>query len=169
MAKSKVFTTDLPAGDVSFNVIPLVDCAFLMILFFILTSQISSSSTSHLFLAKPTESQGIEAEKDKTSDKVIVNVISAEGDVEKTDPAKTGLAKEYQINGESIGLGDAQTLTKILKTRRAQSAAKGGTAAECRVVIRADWRVRYADIVPVLTAAADAGIQKMNISVLADK
>ena len=165
MAKSKVFTTNAAAGDVSFNVVPLVDCAFLMILFFILTSQLSSSG-ARINLPKPEQSQGVKAEESKLADKVIVSIVSAESADGTLSPDQPGAAKEYQINNQPIALMDNKLLVDTLKARRSEAIAQG--VKDFFVVIRGDWRVRYSDVAPVMVAAGQAGIPKMNIVVLTD-
>ena len=171
MAKSKVFNTKAPAGDVSFNVVPLVDCAFLMILFFILTSQISSSSIVQLDLPKPTHSSAVDPDAENQS-QIIVNVVSAEKPVGPNgDPVKalvgSGLCKEYSINGLSIAPDeDAQKkIASMIRQAVAEDKAKGKVVKEFFVVIRGDQRVAFSNFLPVFAAAADAGVSKMNITV----
>ncbi|MFB3890980.1 MAG: ExbD/TolR family protein [Phycisphaerae bacterium] len=176
MAKSKVFTTNVPAGAVSFNVVPLVDCAFLMILFFILTSQIANPNLSILHLATPTGSQAQDADKEKDLNKVIVNVISAEVHPDKNraaeeylDPTKAGEALRYEINNERIDLKDTQTLVQRITREKKAALAKGVGEKDFYVVIRSDWRVKYEDVINVFAAAAEAKVPKMNITVMKSK
>lgn len=168
MAKSRVFNVNAPAGDVSFNVVPLVDCAFLMIMFFILTSQISSSNVAQLELPKPTNASAVDPDKEKGQSQVIVNVLSAEkmpNPKETPDKALvgSGLCKEYQINGQSIAPGDQQKLTTMIRAAAAEARTKG--AKEFFVVIRGDQRVSFSNFIPVFAAAAEAGVAKMNITI----
>ena len=169
-SRSKVFSTSAPAGDVSFNVVPLVDCAFLMILFFILTSQLSSTGADVL-LPKPLASQGIGADQSQMVNKVIVNVVldlvsdeSAGGTGQAGQAGQSGRAKEYQINGQPIAIGDTDTLVKTFKARAREAADRG--AKDFYVMIRGDWRVKYSDVAPVMMAAGQAGIPKLCVVVL---
>ena len=54
MRRSFVYKMGSKAGDVSFNVTPLVDCTFLLVIFFILTSQMASDSLTTLSLPRRT-------------------------------------------------------------------------------------------------------------------
>ncbi len=167
MARTSVFKTDRPAGEVSFNVVPLVDVAFLMILFFILTSQMASNETTVLELPKPADSVAQDVSKKAAEDKVIVNIVSAEeGEGLTGDSGKAGQASRYVINGLSIHVGDRDELAEIFKAKRAQAQAAGGRKAwdDFSVIIRGDWRVSYSEVQPVLLAALDAGIPKLNIT-----
>jgi biopolymer transport protein ExbD len=163
VAKSKVFSTSAHAGDVSFNVVPLVDCAFLMILFFILTSQLSATG-SDVLLPKPLASQGIKADQSQMVNKVIVNVISDQPPGNQGDAEQAGEAKGYEINSQPIALGDTAMLVKTFQARRNEAAGHG--AKDFYVVIRGDWRVKYKDVAPVMMAASQAGIPKLCVVVL---
>jgi len=173
MAKSNVFKTNVPAGSVSFNVVPLVDCCFLMILFFILTSQMSAPG-SILHLATPTDSQALPSEQSKMTNKFIVSVISAEENPDPArkgeaylDPNKAGQALRYEVlGGEHIDLHDNTRLVATFKRAKSVAISKGSSEKDFYIIIRADWRVRYADVVPIFSAASEAQIPKMNITVM---
>ena len=174
MAKSKVFNNETPAGEVSFNVVPLVDVAFLMILFFILTSQLASSAISPVELPSPTGSVAIEASKIKDAHKVIVNIVSAAEGKGLSDSARSEAAREYLVDGEPVRVGDRLRLTELFRDRlaaaqRAPAAAPKEGEQGLLMIVRGDWRVSYSDVEPVLTAAAQAGISRMNITTIMDK
>jgi len=153
-------------GDVSFNMTPMIDCTFQLIIFFILASTIASQSLAKLSPPQPHESVAWDAEKLKLQSKIVVNVLSAAGDNEAATPAVEATGKEYQINTQPVRIGDIETLVKILR-RAADDAKKDGVRPEdFYVIIRADKRVHYSYIVPVMKAAAEAGIEKMCLTAL---
>ncbi len=155
MPKSLVYNTNRPAGDVSFNMTPMIDCTFLLIVFFILASQMASKALSQLQLHKPVQSQAIVPPR--PPERVIVNVIS-------TDIADTSSrASHYEIDGVAIGLDRVDLLTHELN-RRLMRAGE----AEFFIEIRADSRVSYGDVFPIMSAATDAGISRMNITALVE-
>ena len=176
--KNKVLQRNLPTGEVSFNVIPLVDCIFLMIIFFILTSQMADPNVmGTVFLARPTESKAKDAEKEDLKNKIIVNVISQEPVNAKgeaaIDPRLAGQAKEFSIGTRTFALQDVAGLSKAFKQKKQDfldaqrsRSSSGADKTEVAIIIRCDWRVQYADVIAVFAAAADAGIAKMNITVL---
>jgi len=170
--KSKVLQSNVAAGEVSFNVVPLVDCIFLMIIFFILTSQMADPNiTGTVFLPTPIDSQGKPAEDEKNKkNMLIINVVSDEGMDKKTgeaamDPTKKGQAKNYAIGTTIFGIQDVAQLAAAFKEKKAEVTKNLKPGQEFSLVIRCDWRVRYPDVVPIFVAASDAGIAKMNITV----
>lgn len=173
--KNKVLQSNVPSGDVSFNVIPLVDCIFLMIIFFILTSQMADPNIlGTVYLAKPTDSvakgdpEGGKGPSMKN--KLIVNVISDEPSDPKNakpliDVRKAGQASAFAIGTKKFGLTDVAGLTEAFRQKKAE-VLRTFKPEDFYLVIRCDWRVRYSDVVPLFEAASEAGIPKMNITVL---
>ncbi len=155
MPKSLVYNRDRPAGDVSFNMTPLIDCTFLLIVFFILASQMASSALSQLQLHRPVRSQAIVPAS--PPERVIVNIISIDESVTSTR------ASHYEIDGVAISLDRVDLLTHELNRRLIRAGE-----AEFFVEIRADSRVWYGDVFPVMSAATDAGISRMNITALVE-
>lgn len=168
--KNKILQNNVAAGEVSFNVIPLVDCIFLMIIFFILTSQMADPNVSGMVFLSPIEnSMGKPVLQETMKNRLIVNVISDEP-VNKatglpvTDPNKSGQAQTFAIGTAKFGLQDIDALTRVFRDKRAEIVKTLKPGEEFFLVIRCDWRVRYDDVRPLFEAAANAGIAKMNIS-----
>lgn len=153
-----------PSGEVSFNVTPLIDCTFLMILFVILGSQMAATvALPKVELPRPYASQAVQDNVAKV-DKIVVNVVSAEGKraADGKDELLAGQAVGYMIDGKTIELGDNESLVKLFAARKAVA----GGGAEFQIEIRADRRVRFVQVQPVLSCAAEAGIAKANITTL---
>lgn len=163
MPRSTVYRTKTRSGDVSTNMTPMIDCVFQLMIFFILTSQIASQSLSRLELYEPWRSQALKwSEKDPN--RVIVNVPSmAELGVEVEDSPLASQGRGYFIGGKKFDVGDTAALTEEFRNRSAAYVDKG---ADFFVEIRADRRVTYSDVEPILWAAAEARIPKMNITAL---
>lgn len=164
MAKSKVFKkTSAGAGEVSLNMVPMVDVAFLLILFFILTSQISNATFSAMQLAEPKHSMAKKTTSDKP-DRVTVNVRCMAEISEKTQSALSLTAKEYSVNGTPFALEDTAGVAREIAARFASAKKEG--IKEFFVDIRADKRVMYQYVEPVMKAAAEAQVPKMNITAM---
>ncbi len=161
MAKHWAFRERTTSGNVSFNMTPMIDCTFQLIIFFILASQMASESLARLQLARPYQSQAIPAEQIDSPGKVIVNVLSAVGDDEEFNPALLGKASRYQIGSVKIARDDVEGLQKLLADLKQASGVKNFC-----VEVRADHRVNYSEVQPVMLAAARARIPKMNITAL---
>ena len=162
MAKSTVYRKGGRGEGVSFNMTPMIDVTFQLIIFFILAGQMASQELAQLKLHKPHESQAIPDEEVNVH-RVVVNIVSAvEGKSdEEANVIMAAQAKEYRIGPMKIAAGNTELLTNELKTRR--DAAK---TDEFYVEIRSDYRVCFAQVRPVMMAAAAANIPKMNITAL---
>ncbi len=147
-------------GGVSFNMTPLIDCTFLLIIFFILASQMASDSLARLELPDPRASQALPGDV-RQSSRVIVNVISAEPPEGLVAAGQLGQASAYKVDGRLIEIGDVDTLTAIIAARRAES-----PDGKVSVEIRADRRVQFGHVQPAMDAAMDAGVTKVNITAL---
>ena len=158
---AKIYTRG-SSGDVGFNMTPLVDCTFQLMIFFLLTSQMASEALAPMELPVPYESQALPSEKMKVRNRVIVNVLSAHPAQATPDRAVKGQASEYRIGMTRININDADRLVPILKSRKADAMAAG--AKDFFVEIRADHRVNYGEVEPVISAAVEAEIPKMNIT-----
>ena len=165
MARS-VFGRRGPSGEVSFNMTPMIDCVFQLIIFFILAGQVASQALARVELYRPENSQAQKWDK-QDRNRVIVNVPSMAGPLRagKSGPfANQALA--YLVSGRRYEVGDEMALVEEFKRRSQPYLEQGG---EFFVEIRADRRVSFADVVPILLAAAEADIPKMNITALLPK
>jgi biopolymer transport protein ExbD len=145
--RPRKFSSRFGSGDVAFNMTPMIDVTFQLIIFFILASQMASGTLAKVDLPRPYRSAAV-AHARSGEDKVIVNVLR--------DAAGGAV---YKIEGRSIAAARAGELREILAGRRA---AGQGPLLE----VRADRRAPYAAVAPVLDAAARAGYTRMNITAL---
>ena len=171
MAKNQIFTKDSD-GSVEFNMTPMIDCVFLLIIFFILSASVLTDALAELELHRPYVSQ---ARGDKAlnemPNRIIVNVVSDAANKKDLDSRESALAKEYMINGEIIDVGARDILTD--RIRDGAIKAKDKDFKEFYVEIRADHRVNFGAVQEVLKAAGKGGVRginmKMNITALLEK
>lgn len=128
------------SGEVGFNMTPMIDVVFQLIIFFLLSSHLARQET-HLALPLPAASSGRETPVDDKP-RLTVNVL-ADG---------TLLLANRQVTGDD--------LVGILRERLA---AHG---SELEVRIRSDRSVAYALVEPIMLACARAGIWNVSYAVL---
>jgi biopolymer transport protein ExbD len=149
------------SGTIELNVVPLVDVACLLIMFFILTSQFASANFAELQLATPKGSQSETVLPRIHHDRLVVNVVCRSNAHDKTDrdPALSLQAKEYSIQGNLIPAADwDEALVALEKKIRAEMirSRSDSSAIDFTVEVRADKRVQFHAVEPVMTATAMA-------------
>ncbi|MBI5723520.1 MAG: biopolymer transporter ExbD [Planctomycetes bacterium] len=149
-------------GEVGFNYTPLIDVTFNIIIFFILTTEIAEANLAQVTPPYPADS--VAHGRVAGENHCTVNIVVKNPDSKDTEGA--GEAKEYQIDGEPIPLGDVERLSQEFKSRQAnwQRPAGASKDAEFYIEVRGDERVRYDAVAPVLLAAAKAQIKKMTLT-----
>ena len=133
-------------GTLAFNATPMVDVFFLLTIFFMLVSRFSSAEQVPMELPKPADSQ---AEVARMPERVVINCRLGDPD----DPA--GPAVLYSIGPnrpESLGV-----LSDHL-------AAMKRAAPHLKVVVRADRRLRYADVRRVMRVIARNDVEMLNVA-----
>lgn len=166
MAKSKVYTTQ-GGGRIEFNMTPLIDVTFQLIIFFILAGQIVSTALAQLRLPKITESQ---AQQDKT-ERPIINVVSHAGirDDETVDETTfPGQAKFYQVGvvryDYPLKPEAEEAIVENLKAQITEAVGKGEQLDDLYVEIRSDYRVKFYDVQDAMLLAVRAGFKRMHIA-----
>jgi biopolymer transport protein ExbD len=158
-----------PAGDVSINMTPMIDCTFQLIIFFILTTQFASQALSALELHKPVESEAKERgfDPDKAGNVVIVNVTSkVEPESRQPKWRESAKAEAFVISGDTIEVHDEKALRLRLEQERDNAIAEGVPPEEFFVEVRADRRISSAYVLTVLRACSQAGIGKIHVTAL---
>jgi len=135
----RVPSHDRPVG-VAFNVTPMIDIVFLLIIFFLVSSHLASQEVL-VELALPEAATGREPVGEQGG-RITINVLPDGG----------------------ILLGGAPVGPEELGRRLTFEAAEGGPDLEVR--IRSDRDVAYNFIEPVLIACARAGIWNVGLAVL---
>jgi len=130
---------------VTFNMAPMIDVVFLLIIFFVLVSTFASAERIAMELPNPDESQ---AKNVKLTDRVIINV-------QLLNPGSPGPAEV----GYSIGPTRVESLEAVAE----RLALQARLVPDLKVIIRADRRVEYGAVREVMAIVAENGIEKMNI------
>ena len=131
---------NLGRADFGFNMTPMIDVVFLLIIFFLVSSHLARQE-SRLQLPLPVAESGVETVYDQRP-KVTVNVLA---------------------NGQIL-LAGRRVDTDGLRQRLAREVERVGQDLEIR--IRADREVAYSSVGPIMTAAARAGIWKITFAVI---
>lgn len=126
-----------PTDDTEINLAPIVDVVFLMLIFFVVSTSLSTERSLNIQL--PTSSSA-----DAAAESVITIDISANG----------ALRSQGQLVDDLDGW-----LQQAIR-----QAAAGSAAGEPRVLLRADADTRHADVAAVLDAVQAAGIHKAAIA-----
>ena len=161
----------VPVAVPSLPLTPMIDCTFLLIIFFILSATVLNDALAELELHRPYESQASKnKELNALPNRIIINVVSDARDKRDLNSRESALAKEYMINGTKIDIGDRDSLTD--KIRQAVIGARDNDFKDFYVEIRADHRVNFGAVQEVLKAAGAGGIRgvnmKMNITALTE-
>jgi len=177
------------AGAIELNVVPLVDLCCLLVLFFILTTQIASANLANLLVPNPHESQAAKISSDEELKRIVVNVVcdippgaAAQSDLTQAQleeiEENSPYAKEYQVGGLRYPCEPEVTpdvaKDKLLEVftaqiRSAMDARIISKPEEFSVEIRGDSRVLALYMNPILQAAADANMNKISITAVEGK
>jgi biopolymer transport protein ExbD len=133
-----------PRPSLTFNMAPMIDVVFLLIIFFVLVSHFASAERVPLDLPDPDDSQALNI---RVTDRVIINVRLAD----ESDPSQGALYSVGPIAPEPLGV-IAQRLTLHKRAN-----------PDVKVVIRADKRARYADVRDVMETVSELGIEQMRL------
>ncbi len=126
------------SASVEFNITPMIDVVFLLIIFFVTVSQLSKINQEPVQLPKQP---GAEEPKPST---VTVNVTQA---------------GELAVSGERI------STARFLQIVSHELAAAGGDTSLITVVVRADERSRSGPVNEIVASLARMGIKSVRITV----
>ncbi len=118
------------------NVTPLIDVVMVLIIFYLIVGKLASDRNARIDL--PSTGVGVTAE---TRDPIIINVLA--------DAAGLDLKARVRIDDTDVPV---ETLGRTLRAR------VGNDAANSAVQVRADRRLTYGAIEPVVQACREAGL-----------
>ncbi len=128
--------------SLAFNLTPLIDVTFLLIVFFVMSSQMISDETA-MEMTLPRETSGEAAEQDETG-KLIINVP----------------------NADAIFIGAKRVSLPELRERLAREKSRAVGPISAR--IRTNRDVPYGAIEPILVACAQAGVYDVSFAVVGE-
>jgi len=137
--------SNLARGSLGFNMTPMIDVVFLLIIFFLVSSHLARQETQ-LELDLPDARSGEPAETEETR-RVVVNVLG--------EARPEG---RIQVGGKVM---HAEELSELIRYESQSAAGK------LEVRIRSDRRVPYRVIEPILIASARAGAWDVTFAVVA--
>ncbi len=137
--------SNLSRGHLGFNMTPMIDVVFLLIIFFLVSSHLARQEIQ-LELDLPGAMSGEPAEQDKVR-RVVVNVLP------EAQPEG-----RIQVGGKVM---DGEQLAGLIRYESRQS------EGELEVRIRSDRRVPYRVIEPIMIACAKAGVWNVTFAVVA--
>jgi len=126
-----------------FNLTPLVDIVFQLIVFFLVVSQVVSAGNEPVRVPQPDRSQAKQQQADTF---MVVNLYAGAG----------GTIRTIKVNGQL--LADVAALTDVLLRNRWQ--LTGGR----KLLVRADRQIHYGHVRKVIEAISNAGITSVELA-----
>ena len=167
MAKKSVYSSTGPV-QVEFNMTPMIDVTFQLILFFILVGQVASDALAKMIVPKPVESQAQDPGAVKQPNRMIVNIVSASksdrDDGSSKDPAGRQLGF-YQVDSANVGRDPGLRKMEDLIVKRLAK-LKPAEKNTFYIEIRADKRLPFSVVHSVLALAGRKGVPLMNITAI---
>lgn len=145
--KSKVY--ERGAAGVGANMTPMIDVVFLLIIFFMLVSQIQRARLVELELPEIRDAAAGIAPRESV---VVINVV----------PEARGGAP-YRLG--TMEFDDDRSGVEGLTRQLVRERERGG---EVVVLVRADRTERYERVHPVLGAVSDAGLTRVHLLTLSE-
>ena len=130
---------------IAFNMAPMIDIVFLLIIFFMLVSTFASAENVPMDLPKPVQSKAVNT---KLTDRVIVNCVLTN----PNSPETSGVIY-------SVGPSRVDSLERLSNRLAASKAA----TPNLQVVIRADKRLPFRAVSDVMQTVAQNNIEVMNL------
>lgn len=133
------------SSPLSFNATPMIDVIFLLTVFFMLVSRFASAESVKMLLPEPDSS---EAKTVKLPERIVINCRPAV-------PGSPAAGALY-----SIGPNPPESLAMISQRLAALQADR----PDLKVIVRADRRLRYADVRAVMREVARSGLEMIHVA-----
>jgi biopolymer transport protein ExbD len=148
-------------NPLSINLTPMIDCTMLLVVFFLMATQMASPDFINMKLPKPTSSvawAGMEGNR------AVINVVPYTDFEVAQSQGKIHFeeAKEYRLGTDHFTKQQLFTIVEKLQKARSQSSNK----KEFGVEIRSDLRIDYSEVEPIFQVLQQAKIQKVKITAL---
>lgn len=156
MARSTIYRSG--RAQLTFNMTPMIDCTFQLIIFFMLTTQMASADYVTMKLPDPDTSVARTYEVNR----VIVNIVPYSSGRVSREPALRGAALEYRLGIYRVEKANVGKLVRELLRVQRESPRPEDFVVE----LRADRSISYSEIEPVLLALQEAELGRMHITAL---
>jgi biopolymer transport protein ExbD len=151
------------SDDIDPDLTPMIDCVFLLLIFFMLITEITQADLEHMQLPEAQVAKPDKPDKER----FVINIVKEN----PNDDSRAGLIK---VKGRVYGLG-SQNLINLLKHEadpggRGQHRDERGFS-ERKLLVRCDRRVHYKYFQELLTLCAkkDLGILVYKIQIAISK
>ncbi|MEN6494910.1 MAG: biopolymer transporter ExbD [Thermoguttaceae bacterium] len=135
-------------GALAFDMTPMIDCVFQLIIFFLLASHLAQQETQ-LEVDLPKATSGQRTEEDDNVRRVVVNVLPEEA-----------AESRIMVSGKRMSTAE---LTRLIgyETQKANR--------HLEVRIRSYRKIPFGQIEPILLACARAGVWRVTFAVVEEK
>lgn len=152
------------------NLTPMIDCTMLLVIFFLLTTEIASSNFVSLDLPKP--SNPIARPLD-TANRVIINVMPFSDEDIKKDPGKAHRAATFEMEPkrytrDTLVRQDPRVMD-LPKQLTAVAEARGIKTKDLTVVIRSDMKIDYSEVEMIFACIQSVGCEKVQLATWIEK
>ena len=158
---SQVFKRGPAAPEM--NLTPLIDVVFLLIIFFMIVSQIVAEQNVEMIVPAPTDPQTqMLTEEDKP---IMVNVAPVEYDAKSRGalPLRhSGQATKVVVGSREFGATQTTAITNFLREVKATRIQQG--VDPIQAVVRADMALHYEEVRPILEAIRAAEIENVKLA-----
>ncbi len=134
------------------NLTPMIDMTFLLIVFFILTSQISNVEVAEE-IELPEPERSVAAEPDEEH-RLVINLIPDASDRRRLSSMRVGFR---------TFTADAPGRSRL----RAELLAAAQSDPDLKIDIRADRQALYSEVYPVMSLASSSGAKRIDLVVSA--
>jgi len=131
--------------DVQLNLTSMLDVIFLLIIFFILVTNFAAADLPDLEVPDPERSEARKSEEGAR----VVNIVP--------HPSRPSEARHVLIAGQRFAVRDREAITEWLRAERERR------DGQLVVDLRADARLEFDAVEPVMMAITDAGIAEINL------
>lgn len=145
------------------NMTPLIDVTFLLIIFFMIISNVISEETVQMVVPELVEPRVRQFEEMRT---IVVNIAPRPygGDDRTPDHLNwSGEADYVKVDSRKISLDRLDVVTELLSAAVKESPKDAEGNPQLEVLLRADSALHYTQVQPILGAITAAGIGKVHL------
>jgi len=145
---------------------PLIDVTFLLIIFFMIVSNIVSEQAVQMLV--PDLEDPKTQKLDEEVRKIVINLapVAAASDREENPLAASGMIDYVLVNNVEFAPSNAQGITDQIKSLVEKGPKDEEGKSELEVLLRADSALYYEEVQPVMAAITGAGVGTINLVAL---